>query len=179
MSLIVRDKQFLMCKPIIMQLERRMTMTRIAAIIVCAVGLVLAVGQIEVGAKTGNAFLVAQQAPEKKTTPSTSVAQAQDKASTPTYADISQIIDKYHCTVCHGAVEPRAGLSLDSHKGMLKGGKDGPIIKAGEPDKSELIKRIKGTSEPRMPITGPPWLSDDEIETIERWIAAGAPESKK
>jgi hypothetical protein len=101
-----------------------------------------------------------------------------DKTSTPSYADVATIIAKYHCTVCHGAVEPRAGLSLDTLKGMLQGGKQGPVIKAGAPDQSELVRRVKGTSEPRMPISGPPWLTEDEIATIERWIKAGAPEGK-
>jgi hypothetical protein len=168
-----------MYKPIILQPGRRMTMTRITATIVCAIGLVVTVGQIESGAKTGTPLVVAQQAAESKSTPSASAAQTKDPAGTPTYADISQIIEKYHCTVCHGPVEPRDGLSLDSYKGMMKGGKDGPIIKAGAPDKSKLIKRIKGTKEPRMPMTGPPWLSETEIQTIERWITAGAPEAKK
>jgi hypothetical protein len=168
-----------MCKSIIIQLGRRMAMTRITAIIVCAIGLVVTVGQIESGAKTGKTFVVAQQAAENKSTPSTGSAQTKDPAGTPTYAEVSQIIEKYHCTVCHGPVEPRDGLSLDSYKGMMKGGKDGPIIKAGEPASSALIKRLKGIKEPRMPFTGPPWLSETEIQTIERWIAAGAPEAKK
>jgi hypothetical protein len=154
-------------------------MTRITAITVCAVGLVLTVGQIESGAKTEKTLVVAQQAAETKSPPPTSAAQTKDTAGTPTYADISQIIEKYHCTVCHGPVEPRDGLSLDSYKGIMKGGKDGPIIKAGEPANSKLIQRIKGTKEPRMPMTGPPWLAENEIQTIERWITAGAPEAKK
>jgi hypothetical protein len=156
-----------------------MTMTRITAIIVCAIALVVTVGQIESGAETEKTFVVAQQAAESKSTPSTTVAQTKDPAGAPTYADISQIIEKYHCTVCHGPVDPRDGLSLDSYQGMMKGGKHGPIIKAGEPGKSELVKRLKGSKEPRMPMTGPPWLSEKEIQTIEHWITAGAPEGQK
>jgi hypothetical protein len=30
-----------------------------------------------------------------------------------------------------------------------------------------------------MPFNGPPWLSEDEIDTVVRWIKAGAPEGKK
>jgi hypothetical protein len=56
----------------------------------------------------------------------------------------------------------------------MKGGKDGPAVIAGNPAKSELIKRLKGQKEPRMPFTGPPWVTADEIKTIESWIQAGA-----
>jgi len=141
-------------------------MMRMVAIIACTLGLIVIIGQVEGGAKAQKPYLLAQGAPASQ-------------ASTPTYADIADIVSKYHCTVCHGAVEPRSGLSLDSYKSIMQGGKHGPIVRAGEPAKSELIRRVKGITEPRMPVTGPPWLSEDEIGTIERWITAGAPEGKK
>ncbi len=154
-------------------------MTRIAVVIVGAIAVVLAVGQIGSGAENRNSFGAVQQTSGSPSSPPIRVAQEKEQASKPTYADVAKIIDKYHCTVCHGDVEPRAGLSLGSYKKIMKGAEDGPIVKAGSPDNSELIKRIKGISEPRMPLTGPPWLTDDEIGIISRWIAAGAPESKK
>jgi hypothetical protein len=46
---------------------------------------------------------------------------------------------------------------------------------AGDPAASELIKRIEGTSLPRMPMTGPPFLTDDEVALFEQWILAGMP----
>ena len=39
---------------------------------------------------------------------------------------------------------------------------------------SELYRRIKGHARPRMPLNGPPFLSDEEIEKVGRWIDAGA-----
>jgi mono/diheme cytochrome c family protein len=50
------------------------------------------------------------------------------------------------------------------------------VIKPGDARASELAKRVRGESLPRMPLTGPPWLSAEQIASIERWIAAGAAE---
>lgn len=36
------------------------------------------------------------------------------------------------------------------------------------------MRRVRGESTPRMPLTGPPWLTDAQIAIIEQWIAAGA-----
>jgi hypothetical protein len=106
------------------------------------------------------------------------LAHAQQTAKAPTYAEVDTVLAKYHCTVCHGGADPRAGLNLESYARLLKGGKSGPVVIPGEPGKSELLRRLKGLSEPRMPYTGPPWLTDEETGTIEAWIAAGATEGK-
>jgi hypothetical protein len=60
----------------------------------------------------------------------------------------------------------------------MAGSKDGPVIIPGNPDKSELVRRIKGISKPRMPKDGPPWLSAKEIALVEGWIAADARETE-
>ncbi|MSO70189.1 MAG: hypothetical protein EXQ98_07955, partial [Alphaproteobacteria bacterium] len=62
---------------------------------------------------------------------------------------------------------------LDSLKGLRAGSENGPVAKPGDPAGSELIKRLKGESEPRMPLSGPPFLDDKDIALIERWIASG------
>jgi hypothetical protein len=148
-------------------------MRRILCAMVCVAGLLMSVGWME-AVFMGGVHLAAQEKAEPKTNPSVAGDQKMQGTSVSSYADVSAIISKYHCTVCHGGADPRAGLSLDDYKSMMKGGKSGSVIIAGEPGKSELILRLKGLSEPRMPFTGPPWLSDTEIDTIERWIAAGA-----
>lgn len=101
-------------------------------------------------------------------------AQAQQTGRTPGYGEVDAIFVKYHCSVCHGSAEPRSGLNLEDYTRLMKGGKGGPMVIPGDPAKSELVRRLKGASEPRMPYTGPPWLADDEVATIEAWIAAGA-----
>ncbi|HOV85105.1 MAG TPA: hypothetical protein PLM79_02010 [Syntrophobacteraceae bacterium] len=100
---------------------------------------------------------------------------AQTATPGPSFAEVAAIFKKYHCTVCHGGASPSRGLSLDNREGVLKGGKKGPVVIPGEPGKSELLKRIRGVSEPRMPYDGPPWLTEAEGAVIEGWIASGAP----
>lgn len=90
----------------------------------------------------------------------------------PTYADVTPILVQ-KCVMCHSGQTAPAGLRLDTLDAVLKGGAKGPVVKAGAPAASELVRRIKGISQPRMPMTGPPFLADREIALIERWIAGG------
>lgn len=90
----------------------------------------------------------------------------------PTYADIAPLFQQ-RCVMCHAGESPAAGLRLDTLEGLMKGGTKGAVVKIGAPEASELVRRIKGISQPRMPMTGPPFLADDEVTRIERWIAGG------
>ena len=90
----------------------------------------------------------------------------------PTYADVAPIFEQ-RCVICHAGQTAPAGLRLDNLAAILKGGARGPVVKSGAPADSELVRRIKGISQPRMPMTGPPFLSDGEIAALERWIAGG------
>jgi mono/diheme cytochrome c family protein len=78
------------------------------------------------------------------------------------------------CVMCHASESAPLGLRLDSYEGVTKGSSNGPVVEAGNPSGSELVKRLKGESLPRMPMTGPPFLAPDEIAVFERWIAGGA-----
>lgn len=92
-----------------------------------------------------------------------------------TYSDVASILAE-RCVLCHVGEFAPAGLALDSYAAVVRGGANGPVVMAGRPEDSELINRLKGLSEPRMPMTGPPFLSDREIRLFERWVAAGLPE---
>jgi len=50
------------------------------------------------------------------------------------------------------------------------------VLLAGDVEHSELMRRVRGESTPRMPFLGPP-LPEAEIEVIRQWIAAGLPET--
>lgn len=89
-----------------------------------------------------------------------------------TYADVAPVLAE-RCSMCHAGEGAAAGLRLDSLGALLKGSGKGPVVKSGEPQTSELIRRIKGTSQPRMPMTGPPFLTDPQIALFERWVAEG------
>ncbi|MCY1279516.1 Planctomycete cytochrome C [compost metagenome] len=78
------------------------------------------------------------------------------------------------CAICHQGPGAPWQLRLDSLDGLLRGSVNGPVVVPGRPQDSELIRRLKGISQPRMPLTGPPFLDDPTIARIEGWIAAGA-----
>ena len=90
------------------------------------------------------------------------------------YADLAPILAE-HCALCHAGDAAAAGLRLDSPEALLKGSSKGPVVKSGDPAGSELIRRLKGTSAPRMPMTGPPFLTDAQVALFERWVADGLP----
>lgn len=106
------------------------------------------------------------------------VQQAQAETSVnSTYADLAPILTQ-RCVMCHAGDAAPAGLRLDSYQAIVQGSAKGPVVKAGEPAASELIRRIKGVSQPRMPMTGPPFLSDKEIALFETWVANGLPKGE-
>lgn len=91
----------------------------------------------------------------------------------PTWTNIAPILAK-NCASCHSGSAPAGGLGLDALARLRKGGSSGPAIKPGSPSASLIVKRIKGTIQPRMPLGGAP-LPARDIAAIEAWIAAGAP----
>ena len=99
----------------------------------------------------------------------------QPTASDPSFGQVSAILSD-SCTLCHAPPSPAGGLRLDGYAGLMKGGKSGPAVVPGNPEKSEIIRRLRGLSEPRMPMSGPPWMPEDKIVVIEQWIKAGAKE---
>jgi mono/diheme cytochrome c family protein len=101
------------------------------------------------------------------------VAGAAGAQPSATYADLEPILQS-RCVMCHAGTAPSAGLKLDSAEALLAGSTRGPVVVPGDPDTSELVRRLRGASLPRMPLTGPPYLGDEEIDLFVRWIAAGA-----
>lgn len=101
------------------------------------------------------------------------VGLAPQREDAPVYEDIASIFED-NCTMCHNGPKAPKGLQLTSYERVLLGGSGGPVVVPGGPSQSELVKRLRGTSQPRMPLNGPPYLDDDEIALIERWIEGGA-----
>ena len=92
-----------------------------------------------------------------------------------TYArNIKPVLDK-HCVDCHGGWFPKAGLRLDSLKGIHEGGRSGPAIIPGEPAKGWLMRslRLEDGRRGQMP-PGKQRLSDEETDLIREWIQQGA-----
>lgn len=87
--------------------------------------------------------------------------------------DLAPIIER-NCLTCHGGENPKAGLNLSTHAGILKGGDyAGPAVIPGDPDGSAMVRHIRGIYTPKMPKDAPE-LSESELHTIRMWIAAGA-----
>jgi hypothetical protein len=75
------------------------------------------------------------------------------------------------CFSCHTDSQ-LGGLRLDSREAMLKGGKSGPAIVPGDPDKSLLVIAVRQAGALKMPKGGK--LATDQIEAIAQWIRTGA-----
>jgi hypothetical protein len=88
------------------------------------------------------------------------------------------------CAMCHyqNAAAPIGiqigGLDLTTLGSLRRGGlhSQGTIAIPGRPDDSAIVQKLRGTYPygVRMPKSGPPYLSDAEIQLVVDWIAQGA-----
>src|SRR5215471_15160623 len=84
-------------------------------------------------------------------------------------ASRAQAIFDTHCLKCHGTLEHKSGLELDTIEGALHGNEDGPVIAPGHPEKSKLIAALLPDADPHMPPKKQ--LSPQEIAALRTWIA--------
>ena len=86
---------------------------------------------------------------------------------------IQPIIQK-HCIECHEGVMAEAALKLDSLENIREGGRTGPGVVPGNPEKGTIMVSILPSE--TGPATMPPYtkLSNEEIELIREWIRQGA-----
>jgi uncharacterized membrane protein len=80
------------------------------------------------------------------------------------------------CVTCHGPKKQKSALRLDSYGWLMKGGKHGAIIKAGNARGSDLFRRVtlSPDQDDFMPKEKRQPLSLDQLTVIELWISAGA-----
>ena len=82
------------------------------------------------------------------------------------------------CYDCHGAEKQKAGLRLDSRRGLLEGGESGPAIVPGDAEKSLLFQAVAGThAELKMPKNADP-LGAPAVAALREWIEMGAPDPR-
>jgi hypothetical protein len=88
--------------------------------------------------------------------------------------DIRPIFNQ-NCVPCHGGVRQKNGVSFIYREDALGRGKSGrSTIVPGNPDASELIRRVTSKDpDQRMPYHAPP-LSSQQISLLRRWIKDGA-----
>ena len=95
-------------------------------------------------------------------------ADAQENLAQEAYAIFQQ-----SCLNCHGASGSFKEALLIDRTALV----DTKVVIPGDPENSEFYKRLLGPTEngPQMPLNLPP-LSQEAVETIARWITAGAPD---
>lgn len=76
------------------------------------------------------------------------------------------------CTSCHNKDKKKGGLMLHDSISILKGGKNGEVLIAGDASKSELIRRVllAPHHDDFMPPEGKTPLTEEEIAIINYWI---------
>jgi mono/diheme cytochrome c family protein len=92
------------------------------------------------------------------------------------YKDLAAVILDRKCVSCHGPNKQKGGLRLDAPEWIRKGGEDGSIFVSGNPEGSELIKRIllPRDDEDHMPPREKSQLTREEIAYLHWWIRQGA-----
>ncbi|HEX7861786.1 MAG TPA: DUF1549 domain-containing protein [Verrucomicrobiae bacterium] len=75
-----------------------------------------------------------------------------------------------HCVKCHGPIEQKSGLELDTPEAVLKGGDEGKVVVAGKPEESRIYTYLAADSDPHMPPKKQ--LSAVDIALVRDWIAA-------
>lgn len=103
-------------------------------------------------------------------------ASIEDPGNLPVYAALVQPALDARCVSCHGASQAKGKLRLDTPEGLIAGGTNGEVIVAGQPDASELVRRIRlpASHEEAMPPDGRAGLSVAEATLLEWWIETGA-----
>lgn len=90
--------------------------------------------------------------------------------------------DEYHCVHCHTPTGPTplglevGGLDLSRYDTLMAGGRGGAVVVPGAPCESLIVEKV-GEAPPfgaRMPLDGPPFLDDEDVQVIADWIAEGA-----
>ena len=81
------------------------------------------------------------------------------------------------CSSCHNDDKREGDLILTSFDGLMRGGETGTVVVASRPEFSELLNRITlpPSDESFMPAEGKTPLTDEQVQIIEWWIAAGLP----
>ncbi|MGD8621731.1 MAG: NapC/NirT family cytochrome c [Anaerolineales bacterium] len=87
-----------------------------------------------------------------------------------TYDDSFGPILEANCSSCHGE-GALAGLNVTTYETLLQGSQNGPVIEPGDPQGSLIVQKLTGET-PHFA-----QLSDQELDFLQEWIEAGAPES--
>jgi mono/diheme cytochrome c family protein len=82
---------------------------------------------------------------------------------------VQPILD-VNCVKCHGPLQQKGGLELDSIDMLMKGGDDGAVLVPGKPEESRLYRNLASNADPHMPPKKQ--LGEADRKTIHEWISA-------
>lgn len=101
--------------------------------------------------------------------------QPEDDAGARFFEDKVRPILAVHCYECHGPAsgDGKAKLRIDSRDAILKGGRSGPALVPGVPERSLIVLAVRHEGEVAMPPKKR--LSQREIDSLASWIKMGAP----
>lgn len=93
------------------------------------------------------------------------------------YKHIIEPIFESKCMSCHNSQKAKGELIMETRELLLKGGKSGKLWDHSNPGSGLLLERLWLPLEAKkhMPPKGKPQLSAEELELLQRWVAAGAP----
>lgn len=90
-----------------------------------------------------------------------------EKATPDWQSDIEPLFND-HCVKCHGPLKRKADLDLSTFHGLIKGGENGPVLKAGAPETSPVYTALLEGSDPHMPPKKQ--LDAESMDLIREWI---------
>ncbi len=92
------------------------------------------------------------------------------------FQHLAQPVIEEKCISCHSENKSKGGLILSGFASLMKGGESGSVLTPGDPDRSEIMRRIHlpADHDDHMPPENKPQLNEAEIELLEEWIANGA-----
>ncbi len=92
------------------------------------------------------------------------------------YDSVVQPILETKCYSCHNAGKKKGGLQMNEFALLMKGGKNGPVIKPGNAEQSELIKRLllPVDHKDHMPPKEKPQPGESQVSLLHWWINNGA-----
>jgi hypothetical protein len=104
------------------------------------------------------------------------LGQGSAPAETVEYARQIKPVLAAHCYACHGALQQKNGLRLDTARAARAGGNHGPAIIPGDSGASLVVRHVTGSNGARrMPPPGlGETLSDREVVLLRLWIDQGA-----
>jgi mono/diheme cytochrome c family protein len=96
------------------------------------------------------------------------IASATDAAML--WTDKVQPLLDFNCIKCHGPLQQKSGLELDTIDSLMKGGDDGAVIVPGKPQESRLYKNLASDAEQHMPPKKQ--LAEADRKAVREWIAS-------